>query len=306
VEQGVQRMNSLFSENSGFTPAGGDMPAAISSLIDGAVAAFDADRNTSRRYLMRASALLRARRLASTAARDAQEARPTGALRTWQVNRVIDYIETHLSEKITVQDLAGLLNLSIGQLFRSFKISVGTPPCHYILLRRFELACTIMTTTREPLSQVAIASGLCDQSHLCRVFQRLAGISPAVWRRANESEPKYGQRRTRDSGLRRGYPPVSQPSAHSLMPALSGRVAERVLADGNAHAKGSAELFHRGVGHRLGNGGDDVFMRLDPCGSAVSSDRSGAGLSVLPFERAPPAEARSSVMKRMNRGLTSR
>ena len=37
-----------------------DIPAAIPSLIDAAVAAFDADRDTSRRYLLRASALLRA------------------------------------------------------------------------------------------------------------------------------------------------------------------------------------------------------------------------------------------------------
>jgi hypothetical protein len=37
-----------------------DVPAAVPSLIDAAVAAFDADRDTSRRYLLRASALLRA------------------------------------------------------------------------------------------------------------------------------------------------------------------------------------------------------------------------------------------------------
>ena len=43
------------------------LPAAISTLIEGALAAFDADRDTSRRYLLRASALLRAKGVAPAA-----------------------------------------------------------------------------------------------------------------------------------------------------------------------------------------------------------------------------------------------
>jgi AraC-like DNA-binding protein len=35
-----------------------------------------------------------------------------------------------------------------------------------------------------PLSRVAVACGLCDQAHLCKVFRRLIGMSPSAWRRA--------------------------------------------------------------------------------------------------------------------------
>jgi AraC-like DNA-binding protein len=41
----------------------------------------------------------------------------------------------------------------------------------------------MMSTTREPLSQIAIACGLCDQAHLCKVFRRMLGMSPSTWRR---------------------------------------------------------------------------------------------------------------------------
>ena len=51
-------------------------------------------------------------------------------------------------------------------------------------MRRVELVCTMMTTTREPLSQVALACGLSDQAHLCKVFRRTIGMSPSAWRRA--------------------------------------------------------------------------------------------------------------------------
>jgi transcriptional regulator GlxA family with amidase domain len=105
-------------------------------------------------------------------------------LLTWQLNRVVDYIETHLADKITATDLADLIDVSMGQLFRAFKISVGVSPFQYIARRRVELACTLMKTTREPLSQLAAACGMCDQAHLCRVFRRTIGMSPSAWRRA--------------------------------------------------------------------------------------------------------------------------
>ena len=163
-----------------------DIPAAVPSLIDAAVAAFDADRDTSRRYLLRASALLRVK---CGARADPGGARPSeyrGGLLAWQLNRVVDYIETHLAEKMLVTDLADLIDVSVGQMIRAFKVSVGVPPYHYIARRRVELACTMMSTTREPLSQIAIACGMCDQAHLSKVFRRMIGMSPLAWRREQE------------------------------------------------------------------------------------------------------------------------
>jgi AraC family transcriptional regulator len=158
-----------------------DIPAAIPSLIDAAVAAFDADRDTSRRYLLRASALLRLKRGAHGERSRRSEYR--GGLMAWQLNRVVDYTEAHLADKITALDLANLINTSVGQLFRAFKVSVGVTPFHYVARRRVELACTLMRTTRQPLCQVAVACGLCDQAHLCKMFRRVIGMSPSVWRR---------------------------------------------------------------------------------------------------------------------------
>ena len=177
-------MNSLFLDNSANTPAE-SLPAAISSLIDGAVTFFDADRDASRRYLLRASALLRAKRQARGGADGSRKSLSRGGLAAWQLHRLIDYIEPLLGEQITAKDLADRINISVGQLYRAFKVSVGVSPSHYITGRRVELACVMIKTTRAPLAQVAIACGLCDQSHLCRVFRRTLGMTPAAWRRVN-------------------------------------------------------------------------------------------------------------------------
>jgi len=180
------------------------LPAAISTLIEGAVAAFDADRDTSRRYLLRASALLRAKRPPPVDRRCDAEGRARGGFAAWQLNRVIDHIEAHLTDKITGRELAALIDVSVGQLFRAFKVSVGVPPFRYIAQLRVELACRVMKTSEEPLSQVAIACGLCDQSHFCRVFRRATGLSPAAWRRANATDPRTGVRLAGHAGRNAG------------------------------------------------------------------------------------------------------
>jgi AraC family transcriptional regulator len=175
------RMNSRFPDDLINVP-NEDIPAAIPGLIDAAVAVLDADRDTSRRYLLRASAILRVKPRRTDAEGTRSESR--GGLLAWQLNRIVDYIEMHLADKIAVKALADLVNVSVSQLFRAFKISVGVTPFHYIARRRVELACTMIRTTGDPLSQVAVACGLCDQAHLCKVFRRTIGMSPSAWRRA--------------------------------------------------------------------------------------------------------------------------
>jgi AraC family transcriptional regulator len=161
-----------------------DLPSAIPSLIDAAVAAFDSDRDSSRRYLMQASALLRLERTAPSGAQRVRRSVSRGGLLAWQLKRVVAYIDTHLTDKITAGDLADLIKVSTGQLFRAFKISVGVTPFQYLARRRVELACSMIRTTQEPLSQIAVACGLCDQPHLCKVFRRVTDMSPSAWRRA--------------------------------------------------------------------------------------------------------------------------
>jgi AraC family transcriptional regulator len=165
------------------------VPAVVSLLIDNAVAVLDADLGTARSYLMRASAILQA-----CIAREDDAAAPErhagGGLARWQLNRIIDYVEQHLTERINGQELACLIGVSIGQLFRAFKASVGVPPMHFVTARRFDFACLLLRTSDQPLSQVALTAGFCDQSHLCRVFRRLTGMTPAAWRRIHADDPE--------------------------------------------------------------------------------------------------------------------
>jgi AraC-like DNA-binding protein len=92
--------------------------------------------------------------------------------------RVCDYIEGHLDEKLRLDGLAALTGLSTDHFARAFHQSVGVPPHAYLLRRRLEHVEHMLRETRAPLSEIALATGFADQSHLARHFRRWAGMSP--------------------------------------------------------------------------------------------------------------------------------
>src|SRR5258706_13448589 len=91
-----------------------------------------------------------------------------GGLSPAVTRRVCDYIEGHLDEKIRLDGLAALAGLSTDHFARAFHQSVGVPPHTYLLRRRLGPVEHTLRETRSPLSEITLASGFFDQSHLSR------------------------------------------------------------------------------------------------------------------------------------------
>jgi AraC-like DNA-binding protein len=97
-------------------------------------------------------------------------------------NRVCDFIESHISEKISLDALSSMAGLSPHHFARAFQQSLGVPPHRYLLRRRLEHVEQMLRHTQLPLSHIALAVGFSDQSHLNRHFRRLTGMSPSLAR----------------------------------------------------------------------------------------------------------------------------
>jgi AraC family transcriptional regulator len=106
-----------------------------------------------------------------------------GGLAGWQAKRALAYIEANLGSKLKTRELADLVSYSKSHFCRAFKQSLGIPPMAYVATRRVERAKQMMSSTREPLTQIAMACGFADQAHLNRSFRRKVGSSPGRWRR---------------------------------------------------------------------------------------------------------------------------
>jgi AraC family transcriptional regulator len=165
----------------------GSRDQALVRLLAAATATFDSDRDRAKACVQQATELLRV-----SLEREGyrwNESFSRGGLAPWQANRLVVYIESNIRLSLRVADLAGIVQLSISHFSRAFRESFGRPPLAYVRARRMRHAQVIMLNTREPLSQVALDCGMCDQAHFTRVFRKVFGISPSVWRRQFQSEP---------------------------------------------------------------------------------------------------------------------
>jgi len=132
-------------------------------------------------------------------------------LANWRAKRALEYIEVHLGSRIEICEVADCVSLSKSHFSRAFKLSFGSSPMAYVLARRVERAKLMMASTRERLSDIALACGFADQSHLNRCFRRIEGISPGVWRH-HLAAPEHGI----DS--RSSFNPVRPVPRHGALP----------------------------------------------------------------------------------------
>jgi AraC family transcriptional regulator len=163
--------------------------ARVGHLVQRAITFFDTNREAAWRCLRDASTLLDGEPAAPRVDSPAPgiPLRP-GGLAAWQAKRALDYVEANLGAKMAIEELANRVGLSKSHFSRAFKCSLGSSPMAYVAARRVERAKLMMTSTRERLTDIALACGFADQSHLNRCFRRVLGTSPGLWRRMSHRE----------------------------------------------------------------------------------------------------------------------
>lgn len=108
--------------------------------------------------------------------------RPRGGLSSPARRRVIEWIEAHLHEDLTLAQMATQAALSEFHFARMFRVSMGITPHAWVAMRRFARACECLARTDLPLEQVAAACGFAHASHLNRRFREMLGITPKQFR----------------------------------------------------------------------------------------------------------------------------
>jgi AraC family transcriptional regulator len=107
-----------------------------------------------------------------------------GGLTARQIKRAKEILASNLDGRVPIKEVARECGLSVSHFSRAFRRSVGAAPHNWLLTRRVEVAKEKLRDGRLSLIDVAMACGFADQSHLTRVFTRMAGTSPGAWRRA--------------------------------------------------------------------------------------------------------------------------
>lgn len=169
-----------------------ELAASLIHLLESAKRHLDEDLAKANASIARAASLLQVEVDRRNAAR---EAPAQGALVAWKVNRLRDYIDAHLETSISTRDLAALARFSTAHFRRAFKATFGETPHAFIVNRRLNRAAELMLSSDESLSQVSLACGFSDQPHLCKIFRKRNGQSPAAWRRQRRGVSQNGPQR---------------------------------------------------------------------------------------------------------------
>jgi AraC-like DNA-binding protein len=111
--------------------------------------------------------------------------RPSEGPAPWDArlaDRLREYLHAHLARRISLAELAKVVQRHPAYLTRVFSRVMGLPPHAYLNQIRVGRARELLRSGHGP-AEVARSSGFADQSHLTRVFKRLVGTTPARYRR---------------------------------------------------------------------------------------------------------------------------
>ena len=95
---------------------------------------------------------------------------------------MLSYIKMHLSESMTVGDIAKAASVSESECLRCFRSAIGTTPIRYLREYRLERACELLTETNLSLAEIASACGFQDMSYFSKSFRESKGTTPTGYR----------------------------------------------------------------------------------------------------------------------------
>jgi len=100
--------------------------------------------------------------------------------------RVFDYMRQQLPNRLTLAQMARAAGLSAPRFSALFKAQTGVTPGDYYLRRRLQIASRLLDTTDQSIKEIAAACGYDDPYYFSRLFRKVMGVPPTVYRRTQK------------------------------------------------------------------------------------------------------------------------
>lgn len=107
----------------------------------------------------------------------------TGGCGNPVVDRAIVYIQAHLTEKLSVEEIAANAGYSASYFSHLFTEETGLSPYQFVVKSRIEQAQLLLKTTRHTVQEIAFQCGFNSAANFCYTFRRLVNTSPHEYRK---------------------------------------------------------------------------------------------------------------------------
>ncbi len=94
----------------------------------------------------------------------------------------LEYIENNYSRQITLDGMAAICNISSSYFSKLFKRDIGENFANYINKIRIRKAKELLETSNDSITNISMDLGFEECGYFIKVFKRLEGVTPAVYR----------------------------------------------------------------------------------------------------------------------------
>jgi len=99
-----------------------------------------------------------------------------------RVQAAMKYLEEHLDQEVSVDEVARFVKLSASHLSHLFKAETGSPPMQCLRSLRRQKAKQLLESTFLSVKEIMRKVGIADESHFSRDFKKAFGASPLRYR----------------------------------------------------------------------------------------------------------------------------
>ncbi len=99
------------------------------------------------------------------------------------IHEAMNHIYRHYREKVSIQAMAKLCEMSLRQFERKFKSYFNLTPQQFIIKMRIHDSCEMLRTASMPIGEIAFELGFYDQSSFTVQFKKAMGLTPLQYRK---------------------------------------------------------------------------------------------------------------------------
>lgn len=114
-----------------------------------------------------------------------------------RTKRMLQYIQEHYREEVTLAEVAASANLSKSECLRCFRQMTGSTPIQYVRQVRVQRAVELLMTTDWMVVDICHECGFQVVSYFAKTFREIMGCTPGVYRRWYREGRRPGQRRSK-------------------------------------------------------------------------------------------------------------
>ena len=112
-----------------------------------------------------------------------KHAEPQTIISDERISRLLNYIQQHIEEPITIEQMAHQACLTKSYLIRAFHSSIGITPLQYVTRKKIQQTQMQLLSSDLSINQIAKSIGFHDTSYFIRLFKKHIGFTPEEYRK---------------------------------------------------------------------------------------------------------------------------